>query len=106
MRSCSAQLSSRGVKSVHRLARSFAATEYACLLRGYGQRTYIEHEQRIHRLFSQAEWVRLLREVGFQPETTRDRYGRDIFVARRPTDSRHGADQQGTAPGPGAPGEN
>jgi len=27
-----------------------------------------------------------LREVGFQPEIPRDEYGRDLFVARRPTD--------------------
>ncbi len=25
-------------------------------------------------------------EVGFQPEVTRDEYGRDVFVARRPSD--------------------
>ncbi len=73
-------------------------TEYAYLLREYGQPTYIEHEQHVHGLFSQSEWVRLLREVGFQPEMTRDRYGRDIFVARRPTVSRHSADHQAAAP--------
>ncbi len=73
-------------------------TEYAYLLREYGQPTYIEHEQHIHGLFPRAEWVRLLREEGFQPEMTRDRYGRDIFVARRPTGSGHGADQQDAAP--------
>jgi trans-aconitate methyltransferase len=72
--------------------------EYAYLLREYGQPTYIEHEQHIHGLFPRVEWLRLLRDVGFQPEMTRDRYGRDIFVARRSTDSRYGVDQQGAAP--------
>jgi hypothetical protein len=59
--------------------------EYAYLLRENGRPTWIEHEQHICGLFPCAEWVRLLGEVGFQPEVTRDQYGRDIFVARRPT---------------------
>ncbi len=80
--------------------------EYAYLLREDNQPTRIGHEQHIHGLFPRAEWVRLLREVGFQPEMTRDRYGRDIFVARRPTDSRRSAGQQGAAPDAGERGEN
>jgi hypothetical protein len=59
--------------------------EYAYLLRENDQSTRIEHEQHICGLFPRAEWVRLLREVGFQPEIIRDHYERDIFVARRPT---------------------
>jgi SAM-dependent methyltransferase len=58
--------------------------EYAYLLRENGQPTRVEHERHICGLFPRAEWVRLLREVGFQPEVTHDHYGRDIFVARRP----------------------
>src|SRR5918998_2153525 len=59
--------------------------EYAYLLRDDDRPTRIEHEQHICGLFLRAEWVRLLREVGFQPEITRDQHGRDIFLARRPT---------------------
>ena len=58
--------------------------EYAYLLRENNQPTRIEHDQHICGLFPRAEWVRLLREVGFQPEIARDQYERDIFVARRP----------------------
>ncbi len=61
------------------------AVEYAYLLREGDRPTRIEHEQHICGLFPRAEWLRLLREVGFQPEVTRDHYGRDVFVARRPT---------------------
>jgi SAM-dependent methyltransferase len=58
--------------------------EYAYVLRENGQPTRVEHDQHICGLFPRAKWVRLLREVGFQPEVTHDHYGRDIFVARRP----------------------
>jgi SAM-dependent methyltransferase len=58
--------------------------EYAYLLREDDRPTRIEHERHICGLFPRAEWVRLLREVGFQPEISHDQYGRDIFVARRP----------------------
>lgn len=75
--------------------------EYPYLLREANQPTWIEHEQHICELFRRAEWVRQLREVGFQPEITRDHYERDILVARRPSDSRDGAGQQGAAPDAG-----
>ena len=58
--------------------------EYAYVLREKDRPTRIEHEQHICGLFPRAEWVRLLCEVGFQPEVTRDHYERDIFVAHRP----------------------
>lgn len=58
--------------------------EYAYLLREKDRPTRVEHDQHICGLFPRAEWVRLLREAGFQPETTRDPHERDIFVARRP----------------------
>ena len=59
--------------------------EYAYLLREDDRPTRIEHEQHICGLFPRGGWIRLLREVGFQPEITRDQHGRDIFVARCPT---------------------
>ena len=58
--------------------------EYAYVLRKNGQPTRVEHDRQICGLFPRAEWIRLLREVGFQPEFARDQYRRDVFVARRP----------------------
>ena len=58
--------------------------EYAYLLREGDQGARVEHDRHICGLFPRDEWIRLLRETGFRPEITRDRYGRDVFVARRP----------------------
>jgi SAM-dependent methyltransferase len=58
--------------------------EYAYLLRENDGPAWIEHDRHINGLFPRAEWLRLLRELGFRPEITHDQYGRDIFVARRP----------------------
>ncbi len=58
--------------------------EYAYLLRETGQPTRSEQDQHICGLFPRAVWLRLLREIGFQPTITRDPYERDLFVARRP----------------------
>lgn len=58
--------------------------EYAYLLREKGRPARVEHDRHTCGLFPRAEWVRLLREAGFEPEITRDRYERDVFVARRP----------------------
>jgi trans-aconitate methyltransferase len=59
------------------------ATDYVYVLREGAQPVRIEHEQHIGGLFPRAEWLRLLRETGFEPEVIRDEYGRDLFVARR-----------------------
>lgn len=58
--------------------------EYAYLLRENNQPVLVEHDQHINGLFARAEWLQLLRDVGFQAEIVNDQYGRDIFVARRP----------------------
>jgi len=84
-------------------ADSTYAVEYAYLLREDDRPTRVEHERHICGLFPRAEWVRLLHEVGFRPEITRDRHGRDVFVARRPTDSRHGAGSTMSGNGGAAP---
>ncbi|MGH3145430.1 MAG: class I SAM-dependent methyltransferase [Rubrobacter sp.] len=60
--------------------------EYAYLLREDSRPARVEHEQHTCGLFGRAEWVGLLREVGFRPEVIHDEYGRDLFVAHRPTD--------------------
>jgi trans-aconitate methyltransferase len=61
-------------------------TDYVYLLRENDQPVRIVHDQHICGLFPRGEWIRLLREVGFQPEITRDQYERDVFVARRPAE--------------------
>ena len=58
-------------------------TEFAYLLREGDQETHIEHDQHICGLFSRADWLRLLREVGFQPEIIRDPFERELFLARK-----------------------
>ena len=60
-------------------------TDFAYLLRENNRPIMVEHDQHICGLFPREEWLRLLREVGFQPEIIRDPYERDLFVARRPT---------------------
>jgi len=59
-------------------------TEYVYLLRDGDQPTRVEHEEHICGLFSRAEWLRLLYEIGFQPEIVPDQYERELFMARRP----------------------
>jgi trans-aconitate methyltransferase len=59
-------------------------TDYAYLLREKDQQTRVVHDRHICGVFPRDEWLRLLSEVGFQPEITRDQYERDLFVARRP----------------------
>lgn len=58
--------------------------EFAYLLREDNQPTRVEYEQHIFGLFPRADWLRLLRAVGFEPEIIRDQYERDLFLARRP----------------------
>jgi SAM-dependent methyltransferase len=58
-------------------------TEFAYLLREGDQETHIEHDQHICGLFSRADWLRLLREVGFQPEIIRDPFERELFLAHK-----------------------
>ncbi len=60
-------------------------TEYVYLLRENGQPLRVEHEQHVSGLFARADWLRLLREAGFEPEIVVDDFGRDIFVAHKPT---------------------
>ena len=59
---------------------------FAFLLRE-GNEVHFEHDTHVCGLFSRADWLRLLGEVGFQAGSVIDQYGRDVFVARRPTSS-------------------
>lgn len=58
--------------------------EYVYLLREGNGPIRVEHEQHVCGLFPRAEWLRLLREAGFEPEVIRDEYERIIFLARKP----------------------
>jgi hypothetical protein len=60
-------------------------TEYVYLLREGNQPVRVEHEQHICGLFPRGEWLRLLRDVGFQPEIVRCTYTRELFLARKPS---------------------
>lgn len=59
-------------------------TELVFLLREDNQPARVVHEQHIFGLFARADWLQLLRDVGFQPEVLRDEHERDLFLARRP----------------------
>ena len=64
-------------------------TDYAFMLREADGTVRVVHEAHVTGLFPTELWLRLLGEVGFQPEvvieeTTEDRAPREVFVARRP----------------------
>ena len=59
-------------------------TDYVFLLREGNQPVHVEHDRHICGLFPRTEWLRLLQEIGFQPQIVRDEYERDVFVAYRP----------------------
>ncbi len=58
-------------------------TDFIYVLREGHHPVRIEHEQHIEGLFPRAEWLRLLRGTGFEPETIQDPFGRELFVARK-----------------------
>jgi len=59
-------------------------TDYVYLLREGDRPARVEHDRHVCGLFPRAEWLRLLRETGFQTEIVHDNYERDLFVSRRP----------------------
>ena len=58
-------------------------TEYVYLLREGNQPVQIEHDQHICGLFARTDWLRLLKEVGFQPKVIYDAFERELFLARK-----------------------
>jgi SAM-dependent methyltransferase len=58
-------------------------TEFVYLLRDGNLETRVEHDRHICGLFPRADWLRLLNEVGFQPEVLRDPFERELFLARK-----------------------
>ncbi len=64
-------------------------TEYAFILRDADGSVATIHETHRTGLFSSDDWLRLLTDVGFRPETvtevtTEDRPPRELFIGRRP----------------------
>ncbi len=59
-------------------------TDFAILLRDRRGDARIVHDSHIEGIFARAEWLRWLRETGFEPSTLRDEWGRDVFLAKRP----------------------
>ena len=58
-------------------------TEYVYLLREGNGSAHVEHDVHTCGLFPRAEWLRLLTEVGFQPEVIHDPFERELFLARK-----------------------
>ena len=59
-------------------------TDFAIVLRDQRGDARVVHDCHIEGLFPRAEWIRLLREAGFEPRALTDEWGREIFVAKRP----------------------
>jgi SAM-dependent methyltransferase len=58
-------------------------TDFAIILRDNRGDTRVVHDSHIEGLFPRAEWMRLLRETGFESRTLADEWGRVMFVAKR-----------------------
>jgi SAM-dependent methyltransferase len=56
---------------------------FAFLLRD-GDVVHAEHDSHVCGLFDRAEWLRLLRSVGFQAQVVPDPFERELFLATRP----------------------
>ena len=59
-------------------------TDFAIVLRDQNGDARVVHDSHIEGVFPRAEWMRLLREAGFDPQTLTDEWGRVAFVAKRP----------------------
>ena len=59
-------------------------TDFAIMLRDQSGETRVVHDWHIEGIFPRAEWLRILRKVGFEPTTTTDKWNREIFIAKRP----------------------
>jgi SAM-dependent methyltransferase len=58
--------------------------DYVIVMRDRGGDTRVVEDCHIEGLFPRVEWMRILRAAGFEPSITRDEWGRDLFVAKRP----------------------
>jgi len=60
-------------------------TDFAIMLRDRNGAARVVHDFHIEGIFPRADWMRILREAGFEPATLTDDWGREIFIAKRPT---------------------
>jgi SAM-dependent methyltransferase len=58
-------------------------TDFAIVLRDSRGETRMVEDHHVEGLFPRAEWIRFLRGAGFEPSTTIDKWGRDLFIAKR-----------------------
>jgi SAM-dependent methyltransferase len=58
-------------------------TDYVIMMRERGGDVRVVPDSHVEGLFPRADWMRWLREVGFEPRTLTDEWGREVFVARR-----------------------
>jgi SAM-dependent methyltransferase len=58
-------------------------TEFAIMLLDHASDTRVVHDSHIEGIFPRAEWLRMLRETGFESRTLTDKWGRELFVAKR-----------------------
>jgi trans-aconitate methyltransferase len=56
--------------------------DYAFLLRDATGAVQVVHDRHIEGLFPHASWLRWFEEVGLAAECSRDRWNRDVFIAR------------------------
>jgi SAM-dependent methyltransferase len=59
-------------------------TDFAIVLRDNRGDTRVVHDRHLQGVFPRDEWMRLLRETGFLASITIDKWGRELFVAKRP----------------------
>ncbi|TMD35184.1 MAG: class I SAM-dependent methyltransferase [Chloroflexi bacterium] len=62
--------------------------DFGFLLKDSRGRVRMVHERQKHGLFPRAEWLRMLRSVGFTPSVVSDKKIRDVFLCRRPRSQR------------------
>jgi SAM-dependent methyltransferase len=65
-------------------ADSTCVTHYTFVMRE-GNHIRVEYDQHEFGLFARGDWLRWLRDCGFEAVCQSDPYGRDVFVARKPS---------------------
>ncbi len=58
-------------------------TDFAIMMRDRHGDTRVVHDSHIEGIFPRAEWMRMLREAGFEPSSLIDEWKREVFVAKR-----------------------
>lgn len=70
--------------------------QYAFLLRDAGGAVHIESDRHVQGFFPRASWIEWLRQAGLSVKQQTDRWGREIFVARRGPSEEFGPSETGT----------